>query len=67
MFFEKIFRFAEDQSGEDPTWGLSDYLGLQVAGSALKSLLLLLVPETIRAEVRKALHLYVKDISLKPA
>ena len=37
MFFEKIITFAENQKGDDPAWGLSDYLGLRVAGSALKS------------------------------
>jgi hypothetical protein len=64
-FFEQIFRYADSQSGDDPTWGFSDRAGLKVAGSAFKSLILSFIPESIRVDVGKAFHFYVKDINQK--
>lgn len=61
-FFEKIFQFAENQTGNDPTWGFSTKMELKVAGSALKSVLLSLLPRALRQEVRKAIHFLVVDI-----
>lgn len=62
-FFENIFRYAEKQSGLDPTWGFSDQLGLKIAGSALKNVVLSILPKSLSGEARKAFHFTVKDIN----
>jgi hypothetical protein len=67
QFFEEIFRYAEEQSGDDPTWGFSDRMGAQLAGSAFKSLILYLLPKSIREDARKAFHFYVRDIAAAAA
>ena len=63
QFFEDVFRYAETQSGDDPTWGFSDRMGKRVAGSALKSLVLAILPKSIEEDARKAFHFYVSDIN----
>lgn len=61
-FFEQIFRYAETQSGIDPTWGFSDQMGQTLAGSAFKRLVLSLLPKPLKADVEKAFHFVVRDI-----
>lgn len=62
-FFEKIFQYAESQSGLDPTWGFSDHLGLKIVKSVLKGVALSALPKSVSAEATKAFHFTVKDIS----
>ena len=63
-YFEAIFRYSEQQNGTDPTWGLSDHMGMQIGGSALKNLLLSLLPKGLQNDAKKAFHSAVSDISL---
>ena len=62
-FFEEIFRYAEKQDRNDPTWGLSDSLGFDQAGSILKAVVLSLLPKGIGKEAEKLVHLAAQDIS----
>jgi hypothetical protein len=62
-FFEQIFRYAENQDGVDPTWGFSDVAGLRIAGSALKEVLLSLVPKPLRHSVERAAGFAIRDIA----
>jgi hypothetical protein len=61
-FFEEIFRYAEKQDPNDPTWGLSDKLGLDKSGSILKDVVLSLLPKGIGKEAGKLVHLATHDI-----
>ncbi len=65
-FFEGIIRYAEDSTGDDPTWGFSDQMGKKVAGSALRSLILWLLPEAVRADAERATHFVVRDLAVEP-
>lgn len=62
MFFQRIFRFAKDYTGERPTFALSDALG----GSALKeivsSLALKVVPGETKAGVVRGLQFAARDL-----
>ena len=60
-FFEAIFRFAESAPDEDPTWGFSDKQGIGIAGSALKRVVLSLLPKGLDADFKKAEHFAVRD------
>ena len=62
MFMEQVCQYAEVQSGSDPTWGFSDKMGIGFVRSALKGLILALLPKGIEAEARRAFHLAVQDI-----
>lgn len=61
-FFESVFRFAETADGDDPTWGFSDKQGIGIAGSALKRVVLSLLPKGLDADYTKAEHFAVRDI-----
>jgi hypothetical protein len=61
-FFEAVFRFAESSSDDDPTWGFSDTQGIGIAGSALKRVVLSLLPKGLDSDFRKAEHFAVRDI-----
>jgi hypothetical protein len=63
-FFEDIFHFAETVQTLDPTWGFSDEQGLRTAGSALKRVVLSLLPKHLGDDYRRAEHFAVRDISL---
>jgi hypothetical protein len=65
MYFESIFRFAEETTDQDPTWGFSDRMAGSLGGSALLRMALSLLPGGIGAEVEKAKHLAIKDIGLE--
>lgn len=62
MFFQRVFRFAKDYTGERPTFALSDALG----GSALKeivsSLSLKFVPGETKAGVVRGLQFAAGDL-----
>lgn len=62
-FIEKVIRYAEKPSSIDPTWGFSDKAGVDVAGSAFRSLIVSLLPESLREDVKRAVHFAVSDIS----
>jgi hypothetical protein len=64
-FFETIFRYAEVQDSTDPTWGLSDSLGISSSMSTLKCVVLSLLPKNIGKEVEKISHFAVMDVSKK--
>jgi hypothetical protein len=64
-FFETVFRFAESANDEDPTWGFSDSQGIEVAGSALKRVVLGLLPKGLDAEYKKAEHFAVRNVGLR--
>lgn len=61
-FFETVFRFAESASDEDPTWGFSDSQGIDIVGSALKRVVLGLLPKGLDAEYKKAEHFAVRNV-----
>ena len=63
-FFEKIFLYAENASGNDPTWGFSNKLGAEKAGSAFIRFILSLLPETLAEDIKRAAHFAVADISV---
>lgn len=62
--FEAIFQYAEDQDQHNPTWGLSDQLGLRTARRGLWDVLLSLLPEALRSSANAARQLVVQDVSL---
>lgn len=64
QYFEAIFRFAEESSDRDPTWGFSDRQALSMGGSALQRIALSLLPPGLSAEVERVKHFAVKDIGL---
>jgi hypothetical protein len=61
-FFEQIIKFTEKYNGSDPTWGFSDAEARTLAGSALKSVVLSLLPKSIRDHFKQAFHFAVRDI-----
>lgn len=62
VFFEQIIAFARSTPGDDPAWGFSNQMGKRVGGSALKRLLLSLLPRGLNAEAEQAFMFAVKDI-----
>lgn len=62
-FFEDIFRFAENATGGDPTWGFSDRKGLAVTGSAIRRVILSLIPKKLGADVQKLEHFAVRNVA----
>ena len=61
-FFERIIRHAESFDGTDPTWGFSDRMGMKVGVSALKRVVLSLLPKNLSTEVQQAAHYAVQDL-----
>jgi hypothetical protein len=64
IFFEKVFRFAEETDDPNPTWGFSDAEGMGCAGSALKDVVLSFLPTELRRFYKGAEHVAVRDIGL---
>jgi hypothetical protein len=62
-FFEDVFRFAEKAETADPTWGFSDEMASRVTGSALKRVVLSLLPKNLGDDYRRAEHFAVRDVS----
>ncbi|MFZ3217682.1 MAG: hypothetical protein WA192_16610 [Candidatus Acidiferrales bacterium] len=63
--FEKIFRFAETQRGDDPTWGLSDKLALDTGQNAPWNLVVGFLAESVRTDTQRVRHFLVTDLSAK--
>ena len=63
--FEKIFRFAETQPRNNPTWGLSDKLVLDAGQNALWNLVAEFLPESVRKDTQRVRHFLVTDLSAK--
>ena len=59
QFFRSIIRFSSSAQNDDPTWGFSDQQGLRVAGSALKRVILSLLPRKLGDDYKKAEHFVV--------
>lgn len=64
-FFETVFRFAESANDEDPTWGFSDSQAIDVAGSALKRVVLGLLLKGLDTAYKKVEHFAIRDIGLR--
>jgi hypothetical protein len=62
-FFEKIFRYAEKQTGNDPTWGFSNSVGLPTVGASLLEMILSLLPADVRPVWKKGRHFIVHDLT----
>lgn len=62
-FFEDVFRFVERVEKPDPTWGFSDEMGALTAGSALKRVILSLLPKALGADYQRAEHFAIRDVS----
>jgi hypothetical protein len=60
--FEKIFQYAETQDTENPSWGFSESVGLSLAGSAFWSMLLTIVPASMRSVMNAARQFVIQDI-----
>jgi hypothetical protein len=67
QLFEAIFQYAERQVDANPTWGLSDHLGIRTARSGLWEALLGVLPEALRGSVRAAHHLVAQNIGRQAA
>jgi hypothetical protein len=61
QFFMAIVRFSSQAKNDDPTWGFSDQQGLRVAASALKRVILSLLPKKLANDYNKARHFVVVD------
>lgn len=62
-FFEEVFRFAEEVNTPNPTWGFSDEMGACTADSALKRVILSLLPKDLGSDYRRAEHFAIRDVS----
>lgn len=61
-FFEEVFRYAENQNNDDPSFGLSDHLGMRIVKKGIWHSLLELVPKFLRSDVETAKRFAVRDI-----
>lgn len=64
QLFESIFRYAEEQDEKDPTWGLSDYLGIQTIRNGFWDAIVGVLPEAVRKPLGAARHLVVENVAL---
>jgi hypothetical protein len=62
MLFERILAYAETCKADDPTWGFSDAMGMNVAGSALKNLFISILPAPLRKNAAVAFNFTSKDM-----
>ncbi len=65
-FFESIFQFAENYSGKDPIWDISDREGISKGKDLLLNSVLLLLPKPLRDTYKSTKHFAVSNISKKP-
>jgi hypothetical protein len=61
-FFEQIFQFAEQQSGEDPTWGFAIQAGLRRGSEGILAGVLSLLPGRFGREAKATSHFIVADL-----
>jgi hypothetical protein len=59
----RIANYCDQYSGDDPTWGFSDKMGFHMAGSALWSLILSLLPEGLRNDAGTARLFVTQNLS----
>lgn len=62
-FLEDVFRFSENVQLPDPTWGFSDKMGTNTASSALKRVILSLLPKDLGTDYQRAEHFAIRDLS----
>ena len=62
ILFERIFAYAESCDGADPTWGFSDREGKSLVGSALKNLVVSVLPAPLRQDAKTAFHFVTTDL-----
>lgn len=67
QLFEAIFQYAERQDDINPTWGLSDFLGIKTAKSGLWDVIIGLLPEPFRNSIRASRNLVVQNIAPEAA
>jgi hypothetical protein len=65
QFFLSIIRFSSSAHNDDPTWGFSDQEGLRIGASALKRVILSLLPKKLANDYNKARHFAVVDASTR--
>lgn len=61
QFFMSVVSFSSSAQNDDPTWGFSDKQGLGVASSALKRVILSLLPKKLANDYTRARHFVVLD------
>lgn len=61
-FFTEIFRFAKKYTEDNPTWELSDQLGIQVGKTAIKSSILNMLPKALKKSYETGEHFAVRDL-----
>lgn len=66
-FFEEIFQYVEKSSNDDPTWGLKKKYLLKTTGSALKQLILSLLPKNLGEDLERLAQFDVLDLSPRKA
>lgn len=59
LLFGRLFQYAEDSPGDDPTWGFSDRQGLR----SLRQVVVSLLPKNLAQEAQKAAHFAIRDLS----
>jgi len=63
-FFERLVQFAESRAvSPSAAWGLSDHLGVKLAGDLLVEAILGLLPDTAQTLYKKGKHFVVRDVS----
>lgn len=62
-FIEDICRHVEQFNGKDPTWGFSKKVVLHETGSAIKKLILSLLPKKFGEDIKHISHFAVSSIS----
>lgn len=63
-FFEEIFRFAENASDDNPTWGFSDTQGKNIGSNAIWQAIVSCLPKGLQEKANQAKYLAIRDISL---
>lgn len=64
-FFEDLIRFAETVQKPNPIWGFSDKMGAQTAVSALKRVVLTLLPKDLGDDYVRAEHFAIRDVGVE--
>jgi len=64
MFFEEIFRFAENTKSNNPTSSFSDKQGVSLGSNAFKQFLLSFLHKQLKDEFNKLESFVLKDVSL---
>jgi len=62
ILFERIFAYGEAYQGSDPTWGFSDREGKTLVASALRNVVLSILPKPLREDAKTAFHFVSKSL-----